>query len=200
MLKIYQNVYIMKYSFKFERIVIAVLILFSCIGCSDELDTETFDNSSLVTVKFQGTPSAFNKVNLEIIEVQLRVLEDASSPDAWVSLPTSNTGVFDVATITGNTALSLVDFEEVPSEFIYNIRVVFGDRNRVVKDNIEYTVAFDSQFDNAASNIVEKHLESNTVYEFTLIFDTDRSIKMNADDSVNISPNMTTNLSLYNLF
>ncbi len=168
----------MKYTFKFERIVVAVLILFLCVGCSGEVDAETFDNSSLVTVKFQGTPSAFNNVNLEIVEVQFRVLEDASNPDAWVSLTTSNTGVFDLVSITGNEVLSLVDFEEVPSDFIYNIRVVFGDRNKVIKNNIEYTVAFDSQFDNASSNIVEKHLKSNTVYEFTLIFDANETDEM----------------------
>lgn len=190
----------MKYLFIFQRLFIAVCTLLLLTACSNELDIETFPNDTLVTVKFQGTPSVFTHVHLDIVDVQLRVLEDLSNPNAWVSLKTSNDGIHDVTSITGNMVLALVDFEEIPSTFIYSIRVVFGDRNTVVENNIEYTVTFDPQVDNTSTNIVGKQLKSNTVYEFTLVFDTDRSIEINANGSINISPYMSTNLSVFNLF
>ena len=183
-----------------ERWFIIVFALVLLTTCSNDLDTETFDDHALVTVKFQGTPSAFTRVQLDIVDVQLRVLDDLSNPNAWVSLTTRNPGVYDITSITGNTVLALVDFEEIPSTFIHSIRVVFGNRNTVVKNNIEYTVTFDSQFDNTSTNIVGKQLKPNTVYEFTLVLDTDRSIVVNANGSVHITPNMSTNLSLFNLF
>lgn len=190
----------MKTSHNFKILVIGLLTLFFMTSCSHELETETFENSSLITVKLQGTPSTFNKVNLEIIDVQLRVLEDETNPNAWLSLNTVNTGIHDLTKITDNTVVTLVDFEEIPSEFIYNIKLVFGDHNTVVENGIEYILDINSEFNNASVNIVEKQLISNKVYDFVLVFDTDNSIEMSSEGNANLNPKMSTEMRLFNLF
>ncbi|WP_028873040.1 DUF4382 domain-containing protein [Psychroserpens burtonensis] len=190
----------MKTSRNFKILVIGVLTLFLMTSCSNELETETFENSTLVTVKLQGTPSAFSKANLEIIDVQLRVLEDESNPNAWVSLNTVNTGIHDLTKITEDTVVTLVDFEEIPSQFIYNIKLVFGDNNTVTKNGLEYVLDIAPESDNASINIVGKQLVSNKVYDFVLVFDTDESIQMSSEGSANLNPKMSTEMRLFNLF
>ncbi|WP_047548685.1 DUF4382 domain-containing protein [Psychroserpens sp. Hel_I_66] len=190
----------MKASRTFKIIVIGVLTLFLMTSCSNELETETFENSSLITVKIQGTPSILSKVNLEIIDVQLRVLEDETSPNAWVSLHTVNTGIHDLTKINTNDVVTLVDFEEIPSQFIYNIKLVFGDQNSVLKNGLEYTLNINENFNNAATNIVGKQLQTNKMYDFVLVLDLDNSIEMSSEENANLSPKMSTEMRLYNLF
>jgi hypothetical protein len=184
----------------FKILVIGVLTLFLVTSCSSELETETFESSTLVTVKLQGTPSIYSKANLEVIDVQLRVLEDESDPNAWVSLNTVNTGIYDLTKITENKLVTLVDFEEIPSEFIYNIKLVFGENNMAVKNGLEYVLDIAPEFDNASVNIVGKQLISNKVYDFVLVFDTDESIKMSAEGTANLNPKMSTEMRRFNLF
>jgi hypothetical protein len=184
----------------FKSLVICVLTLFLMSSCSNELETETFENSTLVTVKLQGTPSTFDKAYLEVIDVQLRVLEDESDPNAWVSLNTVNTGIHDLTEITDDTVVTLVDFEEIPSEFIYNIKLVFGGHNTAVKDGLEYVLDIAPEYNNASTNVVEKQLISNKVYDFVLMFDVDGSIEMSSEGNANLNPKMSTEMRLFNLF
>ena len=192
--------HIMKTLLNFKILVISVLALSLMTSCSNELETETFENSTLVTVKLQGTSSAFSKANLEIIDVQLRVLEDELDPNAWVSLNTVNTGIHDLTKITDNTVVTLVDFENIPSAFIYNIKLVFGDNNRVVKNGLEYVLDIAPECNNASINVVEKQLISNKIYDFVLVFDVDGSIEMSSEGNANLNPKMSTEMRLFNLF
>ena len=139
-------------------ISLLAIILFS--SCSKEEESTTLENS-LVNVKLIGTQTQLSRLNLEILDVQLRVLEDENDPKAWLSLNTINTGIHDLTDFTGNHVITLVDFEQVPSEFIYNIKIVLGDENSVVKNNIEYVVDIESEYENASVNILEKQLVEN---------------------------------------
>jgi len=184
----------------FKNLAIIVLSLFLMTSCSNELETETFENSTLVTVKLQGTPSTLSKANLEVVDIQLRVLEDESNPNAWVSLNTVNTGIHDLTKITDNTVVTLVDFEEIPSEFIYNIKLVLGDNNTMVKNGLEYVLDMAPEYNNASVNIVGKQLMSNKIYDFVLVFDVDGSIEMSSEGNANLNPKMSTEMRLFNLF
>nr|WP_321221504.1 DUF4382 domain-containing protein [uncultured Psychroserpens sp.] len=190
----------MKTSRNFKILIIGLLTIFLMTSCSNELETETFEDSSLITVKLQGTPSNLNRVNLEILDIQIRVLEDELDPNAWISLNPVNTGIHDVTKIVNNQVVTLVDFEEIPSNYIYNIKLVFGDNNTVVENGIEYILDFNVNADNASINVVEKQLISNKVYDFVLVFDTDESINISSEGHANLNPKMSTEMRLFNLF
>jgi hypothetical protein len=190
----------MKITRNFKILVIGLLTLFLMTSCSNELETETFENSSLITVKLQGVPSVYSEANLEVIDVKIRVLEDELDPEAWVSLNPVNTGIHDLTKITDDTVVTLVDFEEIPSEFIYNIKLVFGDDNSVVENGLEYVLDINAACNNSSINVVEKQLISNKVYDFVLVFDTDNSIEMSSEGHANLNPKMSTEMRLFNLF
>ncbi|WP_298901378.1 DUF4382 domain-containing protein [uncultured Psychroserpens sp.] len=190
----------MKFLSRSKTIIYSVFFLFIVSSCSKEIETETFDNSSLISVKLQGTQSLLNSANIEILDVQIKVLEEDSNPNAWVSLNTINTGIHDLANITDDEVVTLVDFEEVPAGFVYNIKLVLGDRNAVVKNGVEYVLEIAPEHENASTNIVGKHLKTNVLYDFLIEFDIDRSVEFSSEGTVNLNPRMSTLLRRFELF
>jgi hypothetical protein len=190
----------MKLYHTYKTALFSVLILLLLTSCSKEYDTETYEDSSLVTVKLQGTQSLYSKVNLEVLDVQFRILEDENDPNSWISLNAINTGIHDLTTITENDVVTLVDFEEVPAEFIYNIKLVLGDHNTVVKNGIEYELDMAAEYENASVNIIEKQLVANKLYDFVIEFNLDDSIEMSSEGQANLNPKMNTLMRLFNLF
>jgi len=178
-------------------ISLLAIILFS--SCSKEEESTTLENS-LVNVKLIGTQTQLSRLNLEILDVQLRVLEDENDPKAWLSLNTINTGIHDLTDFTGNHVITLVDFEQVPSEFIYNIKIVLGDENSVVKNNIEYVVDIESEYENASVNVLEKQLVENKLYEFTVELNIDESVRFDSENKAKLNPRMSTEMRLFNLY
>lgn len=184
----------------YKTAIYSVLFLFLLSSCSNEFETETFENSSLISVKLQGTPSQLSRANIEVLDVQIRVLEDETDPNAWVSLNTINTGIHDLTDITNNEVVTLVDFEEVPTGFVYNIKLVLGDQNSVVKNGIEYLLDMAPEHENASINIIEKQLNANKLYEFIIEFDVDRSVEFLSEGTANLNPKMSTLLRRFELF
>lgn len=177
-----------------------ILFLFLLSSCSNEIDSVTFENSSLVSVKLQAAQSAFSKVNIDIQEVQFRVMEDENDPNAWITLNTINTGVHDITQLSNNDMVVLVDFDEVPTKYIYNIRLILGDQNSAEINGITYDLDMSPNSNNASANIVEKQLIANKLYEFVVELDVDESIQVSTEGQAELNPKMNTLLRLFNLF
>ena len=184
---------------KLKFLLINLLVLVTFSSCSKEDESSSIENS-LVNVKLVGTETQLSRLNLEILDVQLRVLEDETDPNAWLSLNTINTGIHDLTDFTGNQVITLVDFEQVPAEFIYNIKLVLGDENSLIKNGVEYVVDIESEHDNASVNILEKQLVENKLYEFTIELDIDESVLFNSENEAKLNPKTNTLMRLYNLF
>lgn len=189
----------MKFYKAYKITILSILSLFFLSSCSKEDIADTSQNS-LVNVKLKGTQSQLSELNIEVLDVQFRVLEDETDPNAWVSLNTINTGVHDLTNLTQDELMPLVDFQEVPSGFIYNIKIVYGNQNMVVMDGVEYTLNMSSECQNASINIIEKQLNVNTLYEFVLEFETNNSISFSSDGNANLDPKMNTVMSVSKLY
>lgn len=189
----------MTVSYNLKTLLISLLAVIVCTSCTKEEASTPLENS-LVNVKLTGTQTQLSRFNLEIIDVQFRVLEDESNPNAWISLNAMNTGVHDLTFFNGNQFITLVDFEQVPSEFIYNIKLVLGDQNTIVKNGIEYVVDIDSEYGNSSVNILEKQLIENKLYEFTIELNLDESVSFSSQNEAKLNPKMNTSMRLYNLF
>ena len=110
----------MKHLHRYKIILCSVSLFFLLSNCSRQ-DDEGFVDNSLISVKLVGTQSAYSEVNLEILDVEFRIKEDETDLNAWISLSAINTGVHNITKFKSNQVLTLVDFKEVPSDFIYAI-------------------------------------------------------------------------------
>lgn len=182
-----------------KALLISLLVIMLLTSCSKEDESSPIENS-LVNVKLYGTQTQLNRFNLDILDVELRVLEDETDPNAWLSLNAINTGIHDLTDFTDNQVITLVDFEQVPSEFVYTIKLVLGDNNTVVKNNIEYVVSIESEYGNASVNVIEKQLVENKLYEFTIELNIDESLSFSPQNEVKLNPKMNTLARSYDLF
>ena len=189
----------MKFLLKLKIVLLCLIFLSLFTNCTKEEESSPIENS-LVNVKLLGTQSQLNRFNLEILDVQLRVLEDETDPNAWLSLNAINTGIHDLTDFTGNQVITLVDFEQVPSEFIYNIKLVFGDENTLVKNGVEYIIDIESDYDHASVNVLEKQLVENKLYDFTIELNIDESVRFPSQNEAKLNPKMNTEMRLYNLY
>lgn len=175
------------------------LLVVSLSSCSKEYETETFPNSALVTIKLQGLSSQFSHANIEISDIQFQVKADATAPDAWVSLNTVNMGIHDLSQITGDQVVTLVDFDEVSLNHIYNLKLVLGEHNSVMKQGLTYELEMAPELQGATINMVDKELNANKIYEFLIEFDIDRSINI-TDQVAELRPKTSTILRQFQLF
>lgn len=189
----------MKYFRSFKSLLLSALLLIFLSSCSSEIGSESFENS-LVSVKLKGTPSQFSAVNIEVLDIQFRVMEDETDPNAWISLNTINTGVHDLTSLAQDHVMPLVNYEEMPSEFVYNIKLVLGEQNTATHNGIEHFLDITSEYQNASSNIIEKQLHKNTLYEFTIEFEIDNSVVLISNGNANLNPKINTVMRRMELF
>lgn len=175
----------------YKFILISVFSLVFMSSCSSELESESSEYS-LATVKIKGSESQLSKLNVEVLDVQFKVLEDDNDPNAWVSVNTINTGIHDLTNLTGEQALTLVDFEEITSGFVYSIKIVLGDQNMAIMNGVQYELDVSLDFQDASTNIIGKQLKANALYEFTVEFEIDKSVVISSNGSVDFQPTIST--------
>ncbi|MBO6607690.1 DUF4382 domain-containing protein [Psychroserpens sp.] len=179
-----------------------IILLFLVLGlfsCSKEYETETFPDSALVTIKLQGLQSQLSSVNIEVTDIQFQLKADATEADAWLSLNTVNMGVHDLTRITGDQVVTLVDFDEVDLNHIYNMKLVYGENNSMVKQGLNYDLVIAPELDNASVNMVDRTLEANKIYEFIVEFDLDESITIE-NGIAQLRPQTSTILRRFEIF
>jgi hypothetical protein len=128
---------------------------------------------------------------IDIKDVQLLIGADANTPGAWMSLDLLSSGVYNVAQLNNDNELILVDGMLIPSGEVQQIKLLLGNDNAIIVHNQSRPLGSDAE-ELASSNIVAKRLASNKNYEFTLEFESDNSIIVTADDSINFVPKMNT--------
>ncbi|WP_189702650.1 DUF4382 domain-containing protein [Subsaximicrobium wynnwilliamsii] len=177
-----------KTSLKFLFTAACILLMFT--SCSkDELDN--YGNETAITVKLKGAENNLQNLMIDIKDVQLLIGADANTPGAWMSLDLLSSGVYNVTQLNNDNELILVDGMLIPSGEVQQIKLLLGNDNAIIVHNQSRPLGSDAE-ELASSNIVAKRLASNKNYEFTLEFESDNSIIVTADDSINFVPKMNT--------
>lgn len=180
----------MNFQTTLKSLFISLGILAMVTSCSkDELDNH-FDQTA-ITVKLKGADDNLQNLLIDIQEVQLLVGTDENAPSDWVSLNILSKGVFNVSHLNSDNELLLVDAMTIPSGNVQKIKLVLGQDNAIIIHNQSQPLKSDIA-ELASSNIIAKTLLSNKSYEFTLEFESDNSIIMNNDKSINFVPRMNT--------
>lgn len=168
------------------------LIILVCFTSCTKDDINADNNLSFITVKLKSTTGEFNKVYIEIEDVQLRVKEDDNASKAWVSLNAINSGTYNIYDLNEDSELLLADNFEIESTHIYEIRLVLGDNNFIDLNNILYSLDVTDTGNSKPSNLVRTELVKNRFYDFVIDIDIDESISFNENEDI-----MVLNPKLY---
>ena len=183
---------IMKYIQNKKSLFLSLIILVFFASCSKD-EIHSGNQSAGITVKLKSTVGEFDKVYLEIEDVQLRVKEDTNASNAWISLNTINIGTYNIYDLRDDSELLLVDHFEMNPKYIYEIRLVLGENNFIdINNNL---ISFDvvSLDSLKPTNLVELDVAANHIYDFIIDINVDNSISFNeAQNSMVLNPEIYT--------
>jgi hypothetical protein len=166
-------------------------------SCSEEA-IESDDYTS-VSVKLSSYSTLYSAVYLDVKDVQIQTGADSTNPDAWISLGAINAGVYNFTDMKEDAELVLVEDLVIPAAHIYKVKLVLGDDNAMVMNQVLYAIDTPTAAHKESVNEVNRGLKANKSYEFTLKFELDRSLQVNGRD-VTLVPKMNTEMRLYELF
>ncbi len=149
-----------------------LMITFS--GCSTEGLMEDTELPRL-QLRISATDSNFDALFLEFKEIHLKMIDDESDPNCWWKV-SSRSGVQNLADLDSGQFAVLADGVSAPSGMVYDIKIVLGDNNVLVKDG---------QRIDLFTNIIQSqnlqmrtmmNFDENEVYVFNVEFKTEESV------------------------
>jgi hypothetical protein len=172
----------------------SLVLLVAFTSCStEELNSDS--ELSGISVKLKSTGGEFDKVFMDIIDVQLKVKDDDNAPDAWVSLNSINKGAHNIFDLRDDSSLVLVNNFEFKSSYIYEIRLVLGDNNFIDLNNTLYNLDITTSGNSNPSNLVRMDLIPNRFYDITIDIDIDKSLSFDEDQNMMVlNPDLYTEI------
>jgi hypothetical protein len=174
-----------------KSLFFTLIILVCFTSCTIE-DNRADGQLAGINVQLKSTAGEFNKVFVEIEDVQLKVNQDGNAPNAWVSLNTINRGTYNLFDLRDDSELLLVDSFEMKATYIYGIRLVLGDNNFIDLNNTLHSLDITNLGNSTPSNLVKMELVPNRIYDFMIDIDIDKSLSFNEDQNM-----MILDLQLY---
>ena len=172
-------------NFKFLFPVLLLVFVFSCTNS----DSNNLDKSApTISVRLVDAPGDYKAVNVEIVDVMVKMNDDSDSDTGWISL-NAESGIVNLLDFTGGFSKVLVDRFPIPAGTLSQMRLVLGDGNTIViegeTNDVEHDLKTPSAQQSGLKVKINTVLEEGFTYDFVLDFDVKKSI-VNAGNSGNI--------------
>lgn len=173
---------------KFQFLSIILISFYSC--SNSESGTNVVEKSApTITVRLVDAPGDFKAVNVEVVDVMIKMDDDGDSDSGWISLEAENE-IINLLDFTGGISKVLVDRFAIPAGTLSQMRLVLGDGNTIVienelNENEEFDLKTPSAQQSGLKLKVNAVIEEGYTYDFILDFDVEKSIVI-AGNSGNI--------------
>lgn len=165
------------------KIIFAALSLFLIVAGCDEVGP----GESAMRVRMTDAPGPFDKVNVEVRDVQVHVTNRKDTRGAWMSLPT-NAGIYDLLTLQNNVSVLLTDDKKIPAAHIDQMRLILGSKNSVMMGDVVYPLKTPSAMQTGLKFKVDADFADNRAYEILIDFDANESIVIEGNNSFLLKP------------
>tara|TARA_R110001592_G_scaffold253287_6_gene516210 strand:+ start:781 stop:1362 length:582 start_codon:yes stop_codon:yes gene_type:complete len=179
----------------------SVFLSFLTIFLSCSTDSLNFNiqdiqlDKTTVSVDLVGNKANFDAVNIEVLDVQVKVIDDETIPDCWLSLNANSKGVYNLLDLTENSTAQLVSGLKIPAGEIYEIKLVLGSNNTIVINGETLPLVMNSEHAKGLVVRTIKTLEPGMDYSFSLNFDVKQSIlETYIDNRVILRPVLNTSI------
>ncbi|UKM65703.1 DUF4382 domain-containing protein [Flavobacteriaceae bacterium GSB9] len=175
------------------------MLLVSFFGCEDKANSGGATGvQPTISVRLVDAPGDYKAVNVEVVDVMIKMDDDSEDENGWMSLDAQNETV-NLLDFTGGISKVLVDKFPIPAGTLSQMRLVLGDGNTIVMENdaeedVEYDLKTPSAQQSGLKLKVNSVIEEGYTYDFILDFDVEKSIVM-AGNSDNIILKPVLNLS-----
>ncbi|MDD7884780.1 DUF4382 domain-containing protein [Flavivirga sp. 57AJ16] len=171
------------------KFIFPLLIFAFLLSCADDESPGIKEGQSTISVTLVDAPGDYEAVNVEIVDVMIKMNDDNDDDNGWTSLEANNETV-NLLDFTGGFSKVLVERFPVPAGTLSQMRLVLGDGNTIViKDDNDENETFDLKTPSGQQSglkvKVNTTIEEGFAYDFVLDFDVEKSI-VDAGDSDNI--------------
>ncbi|WNH14139.1 DUF4382 domain-containing protein [Thalassobellus suaedae] len=172
-----------------KKLILPLLFLTFIFSCDNSNSGGENKSAPSISVKLVDAPGDFKAVNVEIVDVMIKMDDDTEGDNGWMSLEVQNETV-NLLDFTGGLNKVLVDRFPIPEGTLSQMRLVLGDGNTIVIENDlnedkEYDLKTPSAQQSGLKLKVNAAIEAGYTYDFILDFDVEKSI-VNAGNSSNI--------------
>lgn len=169
--------------------IIPFLFIVLLVSCNDSESSSINKDAPTISIRLVDGPGDYEAVNVEIVDVMIKMDNDNDDDNGWMSLEANNE-IVNLLDFTGGFSKVLVERFPVPAGTLSQMRLVLGDGNTIViKDENDNDEAFDLKTPSAQQSglklKVNTEIEEGFTYDFILDFDVDKSI-VHAGNSGNI--------------
>lgn len=175
------------------KLVVFSLLLITFFSCDKESGNSPNALDPTITVRLVDSPGDFKAVNVEVVDVMIKMDDDSDGESGWISLEAQNETV-NLLDFTGGVSKVLVDRFPIPTGTLKQMRLVLGDGNTIVIENDQ---AVDEEFQLKTPSAQQSGLKLKTnavieegfTYDFVLDFDVEKSIVMSGNsDNIILKP------------
>ncbi|WP_242203114.1 DUF4382 domain-containing protein [Aestuariivivens insulae] len=171
------------------KLIIPLFILSLFVSCNDSNSDGAAKSAPTISVRLVDNPGDYEAVNVEVVDVMIKMDDDSDSDEGWISLEANNETV-NLLDFTGGISKVLVDRFPIPAGTLSQMRLVLGDGNTIViKDENDEDETFDLKTPSAQQSglkvKIDVLIEEGFTYDYVLDFDVEKSI-VHAGNSSNI--------------
>ena len=165
--------------------LLVIPFLFSCDNKTSDINKD----APTISIRLVDAPGDYEAVNIEIVDVMIKMDNDNSDDNGWISLEANNETV-NLLDFTGGFSKVLVERFPIPVGTLSQMRLVLGDGNSIVikndnDENEEFELKTPSAQQSGLKLKVNALIEEGFTYDFILDFDVEKSI-VRAGNSGNI--------------
>ena len=173
----------MKHLNKISSFLILSLFAGAVFSCSDS-DSET----AKIQVALVDTPADYDKVLIDIQDVQINVSSDATDENGWQSLEGMEAKLYDLLLLT-NGEEALLGEIELPEGQLGQIRLILGEANQLVIDDEEINLTVPSGSQSGLKLNVGADISAGITYKLVVDFDAAKSVvKSGNSGKYNLKP------------
>ena len=170
------------------KLILPLFLLAFIFSCNNS-DSDGIDKSApTISVRLVDAPGDYKAVNVNVVDVMIKMDNDSDDDSGWISLNATNETV-NLLDFTGGLSKVLVDRFPIPAGTLSQMRLVLGDGNTIVMEtesgDNEYDLKTPSAQQSGLKLKVNTEIEEGFTYDFVLDFDVKKSI-VNAGASDNI--------------
>ncbi|WP_242083309.1 DUF4382 domain-containing protein [Aestuariivivens sediminis] len=174
---------------KIFKFILPLLVLTFLFSCKDSNSDGANSLAPTISVRLVDSPGDYEAVNVEIVDVMIKMDDDTEDEEGWMSLEANNE-IVNLLDFTGGISKVLVDRFPIPAGTLSQMRLVLGDGNTIVmKNESDEDETFDLKTPSAQQSglkvKIDALIEEGFTYDYVLDFDVEKSI-VHAGNSGNI--------------
>lgn len=176
------------------KFILPLVLLSFVFGCKDSDSDGVSAEAPRISVRLVDAPGDYAAVNVEIVDVMIKMDDDSDSDEGWISLNAVD-GMVNLLDFTGGYSKVLVNQYQIPAGTLSQMRLVLGEGNSIDIEVDEegtiqnYPLKTPSAQQSGLKVKINAVIEEGFTYDYVLDFDVEKSIVMSGNsDNIILKP------------